>query len=71
MAPKTETNAERRRSIMKKHRVDGGIWIDDTYQPGMEEGLTAKRDEQDSNKKHVRADYEGETGDAHTLGHYR
>ncbi|WP_179867298.1 hypothetical protein [Terribacillus saccharophilus] len=56
---------------MKKHRVDGGIWIDDTYQPGMEEGFTANRDEQDSNKKHVRADYEGETGDANTLGHYR
>lgn len=56
---------------MKKNRVDGGIWIDDTYQPGMEEGLIANRDEQDPNKKHVRADYEGENGDAHTLGHYR
>jgi hypothetical protein len=59
-------------AIMKKqkHRVDGGLWIDDTYQPGMEEGLTANRDEQNP-KKHVQADYEGDTGDKNTLGHYR
>jgi len=56
---------------MKKHRVDGGIRIDETYQPGMEEGLTASRNEQEPKKKHVRADYEGDTGDEHTLGHYR